>query len=390
MALQNREWGRSRVALSSLVGCGCALAAVADGAFADPRERPDLDVRSLQAPSSVNAGAAFDIVHRVKNIGDARAKRSQLRFVLSTNRRADERDAVLGRRAVPKLRPRRASRGSTTLTAPNGEGDFFLIACSDARKKLREERERNNCQTTPLDVLAAGPEPLTWLLRNSNSSGAPDLSFEFGVAGDVPVVGDWDGDGDDTVGVYSPLTQTWRLHNSNGAGSPDVTLVFGTTTAHPVAGDWDGDGDDTIGFYEPANGGWALKYELTAGPFDVTFNFTNGPGTVALAGDWDGDGDDNPGFKYDQTRGLRLSNTSGMVDLQFFFGTAAAKPITGDWDASGTDTHGFVQASAPTHNLRNSNSQGPPDIAFSYALPTDAPVAGDWDGDGDDTIGAVR
>ena len=33
----------------------------------------------------------------------------------------------------------------------------------------------------------------TFFLRNSNTSGAPDISFDLGVAGDAPISGDWDG-----------------------------------------------------------------------------------------------------------------------------------------------------------------------------------------------------
>lgn len=45
------------------------------------------------------------------------------------------------------------------------------------------------------------PVPLTWLLRNSSSGGTADLTVAYGRAGDVPVVGDWDGDGDATPGA---------------------------------------------------------------------------------------------------------------------------------------------------------------------------------------------
>jgi len=41
----------------------------------------------------------------------------------------------------------------------------------------------------------------TWLLRNSNTPGAPDITISYGAAGDVPVVGDWDGNNTTTIGV---------------------------------------------------------------------------------------------------------------------------------------------------------------------------------------------
>src|SRR5262249_34953025 len=55
---------------------------------------------------------------------------------------------------------------------------------------------------------------------NSNRPGAPEIApFRYGGAGWVPVVGDWDGDGKDTVGSVDPATQTWYLRNRASAGA---------------------------------------------------------------------------------------------------------------------------------------------------------------------------
>jgi hypothetical protein len=32
-----------------------------------------------------------------------------------------------------------------------------------------------------------------FFLRNSNTSGVSDIAFALGIAGDIPLVGDWDG-----------------------------------------------------------------------------------------------------------------------------------------------------------------------------------------------------
>ena len=53
-----------------------------------------------------------------------------------------------------------------------------------------------------------------------------------------PVVGDWDGDGKWTVGVYTPSGNgAWLLRNSNTPGAPDVTpFAYGAPVWTPVAG----------------------------------------------------------------------------------------------------------------------------------------------------------
>jgi hypothetical protein len=53
-------------------------------------------------------------------------------------------------------------------------------------------------------------------------------------------VGDWNGDGIDTIGVYVPSTGVWFLKNTNAPGSADLTFVYGPPNVIPVTGNWDG------------------------------------------------------------------------------------------------------------------------------------------------------
>src|SRR5262249_46779992 len=80
------------------------------------------------------------------------------------------------------------------------------------------------------------PNAANWFLRNSNTSGAPDIApFSFGFAGWLPVVGDWNGDGKATIGVVDPSTMTWYLRNSNSPGSVDFApFQFGAPGWIPV------------------------------------------------------------------------------------------------------------------------------------------------------------
>src|SRR5262249_50798193 len=82
----------------------------------------------------------------------------------------------------------------------------------------------------------------SFLLRYSNSSGFADTVVTFGKTGEVPIVGDWDGNGSVTIGSYDPETSLFHLRNANASGGPDVDVVFGHKGDLPVVGDWDGDG----------------------------------------------------------------------------------------------------------------------------------------------------
>jgi len=70
---------------------------------------------------------------------------------------------------------------------------------------------------------------------------APDQVYTWGCSacGDVPVVGDWSGDGVASIGLYTPSSAQWRLKDSEwGLASPDLSLWFGGTTFTPLSGAW--------------------------------------------------------------------------------------------------------------------------------------------------------
>jgi hypothetical protein len=100
------------------------------------------------------------------------------------------------------------------------------------------------------------------------------------------VVGDWNGDGKTTVGVYDPSTGTFYLRNENSAGAPDAgVFAYGAPGWQPVAGDWNADGITTIGVVAP-NGTWYLRNENSAGaPDGGVFAFGLG-GWAPVVGTW--------------------------------------------------------------------------------------------------------
>ncbi len=118
---------------------------------------------------------------------------------------------------------------------------------------------------------------------------AGDIQFSFGAASDIPVVGDWNGDGVDTIGVFRD--GYWYIDDNGNdqwdGDAGDIQFGFGTASDIPVVGDWNGDGADTIGVFR--DGRWYL---------DVNGN-----------GQWDGD----------------------AVDQQFGFGAASDVPVVGKW-----------------------------------------------------------
>lgn len=220
----------------------------------------------------------------------------------------------------------------------------------------------------------------------------------------------FENDNKDIIGTYDSSNSLFTF------GSKKVQ--FGLTTDIPVIGDWDGNGKDNIGIFR-ANAGdrsefhlvikdWdALPPEVTAEdrkviPFD-------GPGSpyltnIPIAGDWDGDGkDDLGGFKPENNHFyLYKLNFESSKTIYYKeapdvpFGINGDIPVIGDWDGNGKDEIGIFRQSDPNPNTNSfyldkgltgdKHEWGP----FEYGDTGDFPVIGNWDGDGDDNIGVFR
>ncbi len=76
---------------------------------------------------------------------------------------------------------------------------------------------------------------------------ANDITVAFGanLSGYQAIVGDWDGDGVDTLGVFVPSTGLFYLKDANDAvldPANDITVAFGANLSgyQAIVGDWDG------------------------------------------------------------------------------------------------------------------------------------------------------
>jgi hypothetical protein len=157
-------------------------------------------------------------------------------------------------------------------------------------------------------------------LRHSRTQGNAELEFFFGDPGDVPLVGDFNGDGRDTVSIWRPAEARVFIINElgedgKGLGAAEFDFYFGDPGDTPFIGDFDGDGIDTIGLYRESTGFVYFTNTLATGVADLSFYFGN-PGDQVLAGDWDGDGDDTVAV-YRPSNGrlyVNLDNAAGAAD----------------------------------------------------------------------------
>lgn len=212
-----------------------------------------------------------------------------------------------------------------------------------------------------------------WHLRSGVGGGLPSTSFSYGLASDIPVFGDWNGDGTKTPGVVRG--NRWYLRNSNSSGPGTVSFGFGQAGDVPIVGDWTGQGRDLPGIVRNGRE-FHLRYSLSSGPADASFAF-GVPGDVPVVGDWNGDGRDSIGVvRNGRDWFLRNSNSGGAAQISLTYGVAGDIPVVGDWNGDGRDSPGLVRGNV--WHLRNSLTSGGADISFAYGVAGDVPLV--WEG----------
>ena len=211
-----------------------------------------------------------------------------------------------------------------------------------------------------------------WYLDYDND-GITDSIVTFGMSSDIPVIGDWNGDGKDGIGAFRPLAQMFYL-DFNNDGVTDAKISYGSSSDTPVAGDWNGDGRNSIGVFN--NGWWNLDYDNN-GVADLIIKYGIS-GDIPISGDWNGDGKDGIGAFRPSSGMLYLDyNNDGVTDATLKYGLSGDKPIAGDWNGDGRDSVGMFRPSSSRFYL-DYNNDGITDSSVRYGVGTDKAVRGDW------------
>ncbi|MCX5910582.1 MAG: hypothetical protein NTV04_01515, partial [Deltaproteobacteria bacterium] len=204
-------------------------------------------------------------------------------------------------------------------------------------------------------------------------------------------------------------TGSWYF-DSNGNGSWDgceidicVNAFGGFRDDIPVVGDWNGTGLISIGIYR--NGQWYLDADG-----DGTFNdcsqdrcvkeFGGLRGDIPVTGDWTGDRKSKLGI-YRSGQWFLDKNNNGVWDgcgidtcVDAFGERKDDVPVIGDWNQEGKDKIGIYRKGQWFLDL---NGNGVWDgceidtcISAFGGLKDDIPVIGDWNQEGKDKIGIYR
>ncbi|PYF95917.1 hypothetical protein SAMN05216184_1251, partial [Georgenia satyanarayanai] len=232
--------------------------------------------------------------------------------------------------------------------------------------------------------LPPAPDRRTAEFHLSNSwAGSTDVHFMYGRWADEVLIGDWDGDGKDTIAVRRG--NRFHVSNAQQGGDADTVITYGRPGDVILVGDWDGDGTDTFAVRRGAE--YHVKNSLTGGDADAVFHYGRENDAV-MVGDWDGNGTDTFAVRRGATYHVKNSLTGGDADTAFTYGRPADVTLAGDWDGDGRDT--FTVRRGATYHVNNALRGGAPDTVVTFGRAGDEVHVGDWDGNGTDTLGVRR
>ena len=181
------------------------------------------------------------------------------------------------------------------------------------------------------------------------------ISVTLQVSGDIPVPGDYNGDGEMDLAVWRQSSGTWYVR--------DVAEVqWGVPDDIPVAGDYDGDGKTDPAVWRPSNGTWYVK-DIATVQWGVL-------GDILVPGDYNGDGRTDPAV-------WRPSNGTWYVkDISTVqWGVLGDIPVPGDYNGDGKTDLAVWRPSNGTWNVKGISP-------VQWGLVGDIPVPGDYNGDG--------
>ncbi|HEY0545368.1 MAG TPA: FG-GAP-like repeat-containing protein [Pyrinomonadaceae bacterium] len=191
-------------------------------------------------------------------------------------------------------------RADLSLFRPS-EGAWYLRGSQSGSHVMRWGRA--NDKLVPADYdgdfktdlavwRVVGADGVFYILNSSDNTFRSEV---FGLAGDDPMPSDWDGDGKDDLAVYSNGAQAGEqssFYYRGSANNPNGNITFvpwGIAGDRPVLGDFDGDRRTDAAVFRTSNQTWYVRAS-SSGQLLVTVFVSGGFPTDLVAADYDADG----------------------------------------------------------------------------------------------------
>jgi hypothetical protein len=142
------------------------------------------------------------------------------------------------------------------------------------------------------DIAVWRPAEGNWYIRNDNGS-----PYQWGLDGDIPVPADYNGDGHTQLAVWRPTDGYWYIQDGSPQNYDDPAnyhrFQWGLDGDIPVPGDYNGDGNIQLAVWRPTDGYWYIQDGSPQNYYDPAdyHRFQWGlDGDIPVPGDYSGNG----------------------------------------------------------------------------------------------------
>jgi hypothetical protein len=201
----------------------------------------------------------------------------------------------------------------------------------------------------------------------------------FGAAGDIPLIGDWDGSGVKRIGVFRNGLWILDMNGNNVLDLADKAIAFGKGGDIPVLGDWNGTGRMKLGLFRQGTFILDLSGHLSGTPSglsDITIPFGL-PGDLPVVADWSGSGVTRVGVFRSGQWLIDFAGTQS-INKTYTYGQAGDIPVVGDWISSGLANQiGVYRHGSWILNVTGNNSMAPAgqqELTFGFGSAGYAPI----------------
>jgi hypothetical protein len=252
-----------------------------------------------------------------------------------------------------------------------------------AGQKLLAIEDANANAAPPADLAIWRPTTGQWWVMGG--PGSSQTIQGWGTNGDIPVPGDYDGDGKTDFSIFRPSNSQWYIVYS-GSNTFPPPYAFGIAGDKPAQADYDGDGRTDAAVFRPSDNNWYVLGS-TNGYYYSTWGETN---DVPVSADFDGDGRADIAVWRGSNKTFYSVNSSNGNWQVIPFTQSSTQPVCGDYDGDGKAD--FAIRSGATWIIRRSSTGliDNPTITPTGDLATDTPVPNDYDGDGKCDIAVWR
>ncbi len=228
-----------------------------------------------------------------------------------------------------------------------------------AGSRLLAVEDANANAAPPADLAVWRPSNGYWYVLGGDPQ-AHQTYFQWGTCSttcDIPVPGDFDGDGKTDFSVFRPSTGIWYVSHSSTSDSTYDGYTFGMSTDLMAPADFDGDGKTDVAVFRPSTGYW--YYVRSSDQVFVGFPYGQNGDTPAPA-DFDGDGKADIVVWRDSDHTYYWQNSSNGQNQSVTIANTASgdKPVPGDFDGDGKADAAVWRNSNGTWYVKRS-SDGP-------------------------------